>query len=111
MSAKGTSVFIIQRASAVILVPLGVWFLVGVVSHLGADYATARAFVANPFNAVLLGAFLIVGVWHMRIGMAEIILDYIHSWLRDVLLFVNRLFALGLIVAAAWATYAILFAG
>jgi succinate dehydrogenase / fumarate reductase membrane anchor subunit len=111
MSTKGTSTFIVQRASAVILIPLGIWFLIGVVSHLGADYAQARAFAANRLNAGLLGAFLIVGAWHMRIGMAEIILDYVYSWAKDVLLFVNWLLALALIAAAAWALYRISFAG
>jgi len=111
MSAKGTSTFVIQRASAVIITPLAVWFLIKVVSHLGADYETARAFVSNPFNGILLAAFLIVGAWHMRIGMAEIIVDYIHSWLKDVFLFMNRIAALVLIAAVAWTIYSISFAG
>lgn len=111
MSKKGTSTFIIQRASAVFLIPLGAWFLIGVVGHLGVDYMAARAWVADPVNGVLLGAFLIIGVWHMRIGMAEIILDYVYSWAKDVLLFINWLFCLALIAAVAWAVYQISFAG
>lgn len=111
MSKKGTSTFIIQRASAVLLIPLGAWFLVGAVGHLGASYGEARAWVAEPVNGLLLAAFLIVGAWHMRIGMAEIILDYVFSWAKDVLLFINWLFSLALIVAVAWAVYRISFAG
>jgi succinate dehydrogenase / fumarate reductase membrane anchor subunit len=111
MSGKGTPVFIVQRASAVILIPLAAWFLISALSRLGADYETARAWLANPSYGVLFGAFLIVGAWHMRIGMAEIVIDYVHSWTKDVLLFLNRLLALALIAAAAWSVYAISFAG
>ncbi len=111
MSTKGTSTFIIQRFTAVLLAPIAIWFLFGIVSALTSDYATARAWIANPWNGALLGAFLIIGAWHMRIGMMEIILDYIHSWLKDVLFLINWLVALGIIVASAWAIFHISFAG
>ena len=111
MSQKGTSSFIILRACAVLLFPLSVWFLINVVSHLGGNYLEARAFVAQPLNGLLLGAFIIIGAWHMRIGAAEIIFDYVHSWARDVLLFVNWLVSLLLIGGAGWAIYMISFAG
>ncbi len=111
MSKKGTSTFILQRASAVLLAPLSIWFLFEIVSALTADYATARAWVAAPWNALLLGAFFIIGALHMRIGLAEIIVDYVHSWAKDVFLFINWLAALGLIAAAAWSIYTLSFAG
>ena len=37
------------------------------------------ASLANPFIAVLLGLMVIAGLVHMRIGMQEIIEDYIHG--------------------------------
>jgi len=111
MSKKGTSSFIIQRATAVMLAPIAVWFLFGIVGALTADYAGARAWLAEPLNGALIGAFFIAGAWHMRIGMEEIIVDYIHSWLKDVLLFLNWLAALGVIAGAAWSLYTIFFAG
>lgn len=111
MSKKGTSTFIIQRASAVVLIPLGAWFLIGVVGHLGGSYADARAFAAQPLNGLLFGAFIVIGAWHMRIGMAEIILDYVYSWMKDVLLFLNWLICIGVAAAAIWSVYALSFAG
>ena len=108
---KGTQTFIIQRASAVIILPFAVWFLFSMVSQLGAGYDAARAWLGQPVNGVLFGAFLIVAAWHMRIGMAEIIADYIHSWLKPVFVIVNWAAALGVTAAAAWSVYSISFAG
>lgn len=110
MSKKGTSTFVVQRASAVILIPFAIWLLFNIVSLLGSDYETARAQLSNPLNSLALGGFLIVAATHMRIGMMEIIVDYIHSGLRGVLLLVNWLFSLGVIAGVAWAVYALSFA-
>ncbi len=111
MAHKGTSTFIIQRASAALLIPLAIWFLVGVVSHLGADYAAARTWLASPLNAALLALFIAIGAWHMRIGMNEIITDYIHGGLRRILSILNWLAALSLIAGVLWSIYNISFAG
>lgn len=111
MSKKGTSTFVVQRASAVILIPFAIWLLFNIVSLLGSDYDTARAWLSSPVNGLALGGFLIVAAVHMRIGMMEIIVDYIHSGLRSVLLLVNWLFSLAVIAGVAWAVYALSFAG
>lgn len=111
MSHKGTSTFIMQRATAAVLIPLGAWFLIGVVSHLGADYEAARAWLAKPLNGVLLVLFIAAGAVHMRIGMAEIIADYIYSGLKSVLYLINWLVCIALIAGAVWAVYNISFTG
>ncbi len=111
MAHKGTSSFIMQRFTAALLIPLGLWFLVGVVSHLGADYDAARAWLAKPLNGILMALFIAIGAWHMRIGMAEIIADYIHSGLKGVLDILNWLVCLALIAGAAFAVYTVTFAG
>ena len=108
---KGTSTFIFQRASAALLIPLVLWFLISVVSQLGADYETARAWAGRPWNAILLGLFFIIGAIHMRIGMAEVIADYIHGGLRNVFNILNWLVALGVLAAVLFALYTISFAG
>ncbi|MEO1137365.1 MAG: succinate dehydrogenase, hydrophobic membrane anchor protein [Pseudomonadota bacterium] len=111
MAHKGTSTFIIQRATAALMIPLGAWFLIGVVSHLGADYAAARSWLAQPLNSILIALFVTIGALHMRIGMAEIIADYIHSGLNGVLSFLNWLVAISVIAGTLWALYNISFAG
>ena len=111
MSKKGTSSFVIQRATAVLLVPLATWFLINLVAHIGADYDRARAWLEQPFNGLLLAAFLIIGALHMRIGMMEIIADYIYSSMKGALLIINWLVALGVIAAVAWSIFNISFSG
>lgn len=108
---KGTSSFIMQRFTAALMIPLGLWFLIGVISHLGADYEAARAWLASPLNGVLMALFIAIGAWHMRIGMGEIIADYISSGLKTVLNLLNWLVCLALIAGAAWAVYNVSFTG
>ncbi|WAC63695.1 succinate dehydrogenase, hydrophobic membrane anchor protein [Pseudoxanthomonas sp. SL93] len=79
-SAKdGVGHFITQRATAVALVALGLWFLCFLVGLAGADYVTATAAVARPWNAVLLVAFLVAMFWHAQVGVQVVIEDYVHS--------------------------------
>ncbi|MEP6938294.1 MAG: succinate dehydrogenase, hydrophobic membrane anchor protein [Rudaea sp.] len=83
-SAKsGTQHFIVQRITAVALVPLVIWavFLALVLVH--ADYAHARALLHHPFAAVWLVAFLIAALWHAQLGLQVVIEDYVHTrWLE-----------------------------
>jgi succinate dehydrogenase / fumarate reductase membrane anchor subunit len=111
MAHKGTSTFIMQRFTAALMIPLAIWFLISVVSHLGADYAAAKAWAAQWWNSALLALFVVIGAWHMRIGLEEIIADYIHSGLGKVLLMLNWLIAISVIAGALWAIYNISFAG
>jgi succinate dehydrogenase / fumarate reductase membrane anchor subunit len=108
---KGTATFIAQRASAVALIPLVIWFLVGAVGLAGADYAAARAFAAEPVNAIALAAFIALSAYHMRIGVAEVIADYIHGGLKSVLSGVNWAFAIAVAIAGIWSAWALAFAG
>ena len=78
-SAKtGTAHFVAQRLTATALVVLGIWFLVFVLGLLGADYVTATAAVAKPWNAVPLVAFLIAMFWHAQLGVQVVLEDYVH---------------------------------
>ena len=82
-SAKdGTHHFIVQRITAIALVFLALYVVGLVIWLIGADYATVRATVAHPVNAMLLVAFLIASFWHAQLGMQVIIEDYVHApWL------------------------------
>ena len=59
-SAKdGTHHFVVQRITAIALIFLSIYVVGLVIWLVGADYATVRATVAHPVNAVLLVAFVI----------------------------------------------------
>ena len=111
MSHKGTSTFVLQRASAVLLVPFVIWFLIGLVTHAGDSFVEMSTWLSQPLTSILFALFVSIGAFHMRIGMAEIINDYIHSGLRGVLLLLNWLAALCVIGLAIWSAYQLSFAG
>ena len=79
-SAKsGTVHFIHQRLTATALVALTLWFLCFVLSLMGADYVTATAAVAKPWNAIALVGFLVAMFWHAQLGLQVVIEDYVHA--------------------------------
>ena len=68
-----------QRVTAVALVPLTLWFVVSVVSLVGADYAAYKAWVGMPGNAVLLVLLIVTLFHHTQLGLQVIIEDYVHG--------------------------------
>ena len=79
----GVSHWWTQRVTAAALIVLALWFMVLVLGLLHADYASARAAVAKPWNAVLLIAFVITVFWHAVLGLQVVIEDYVHTrWLE-----------------------------
>ncbi|RUL66227.1 succinate dehydrogenase, hydrophobic membrane anchor protein [Dyella dinghuensis] len=77
-----------QRVTAAGLILLGLWFVVLVLGLLHADYATARATVAKPWNAVLLVAFIVTAFWHAVLGLQVVIEDYVHTRWKEIFLMV-----------------------
>ena len=83
---SGTEHFWKQRVTAVILAPLAIWFVVTLVSLVGADLETARAIIARPWNTIIFAVFLVTMFWHAKLGLQVIIEDYIHQRALEVTL-------------------------
>ncbi len=85
-SAKsGTHHFIVQRVTALALIPLSIWTIALALALVHADYAHARAIVHHPFAAVWLIAFVVAAFWHAQLGLQVVIEDYVHTrWLEIV---------------------------
>jgi succinate dehydrogenase membrane anchor subunit len=49
------------------------------VSHIGAGYDAVRAYLARPVVALAMLALVLSASIHMRIGLKEIIEDYVHG--------------------------------
>ncbi len=83
-SAKsGVHHFIVQRVTAVALIPLVLWTIWLALALVHADYAHARAIVRHPFTAVWLIAFVVAVFWHAQLGLQVVIEDYVHTkWLE-----------------------------
>ncbi len=87
-SQSGVGHWWTQRITAAALVLLGVWFVVTVLCLLHADYTTAHAAVAKPWNALLLIAFVLTMFWHAVLGLQVVIEDYVHTRWKEVVLLV-----------------------
>ncbi|MBL8590510.1 MAG: succinate dehydrogenase, hydrophobic membrane anchor protein [Methylobacteriaceae bacterium] len=74
---SGTAHMWILHVTAVAMVPLTFGFLWVMLSLVGKDYNAVRAALAAPLPAIVLLGFVLVGIWHMQIGMKAIIDDYV----------------------------------
>lgn len=94
-SAKdGTSHWWMQRVTAVLLAPLSVWFLFCALPMIGAGYADARVWLAQPMHAFLILALVLAVIYHALLGVQVVVEDYIHArWLEVALLTAVRLIA------------------
>src|SRR5690348_9502495 len=78
-SAKeGTDHFWRIRVTAIALVPLSLFVVGWVLSLRGAGFAEVKASLSNPLIALAIGLFVVISLFHMRLGMKEIIEDYAH---------------------------------
>jgi succinate dehydrogenase / fumarate reductase membrane anchor subunit len=75
----GTETFWRQRLTAIANIPLVLFLIYSIVSHVGAGYGTVKAYFAHPVVALLMLALVISAAIHMRIGLKEIIEDYVHG--------------------------------
>ena len=71
--------WIMQRVSALIVAPLIVWFLLSLISLSTGDYNSVINFFSKPLFLSLTIILLIVGFFHGKIGLSEIVEDYIHN--------------------------------
>jgi len=67
--------------------------ILSIVTHIGADLAEVRAYLAQPLVAILLLALVINAAIHMHIGLKEIIEDYVHGGAKVVAILLATFFA------------------
>ncbi len=68
---------IAERISSLALIPLTLYGVYAVLVVARGGYEGALAFLANPFNAVVIALLLGVSFQHMELGMRVIIEDYL----------------------------------
>ncbi len=73
-----------QRVTATALIPLSLWFAWAVLGLVGASEPQVLMFLTHstygvPMNAILMGAFIFIALYHMVLGLQVVIDDYVHS--------------------------------
>ena len=101
---EGADHFVMQRMTAIANVFLAIFLVWLVATVAGADYASVRVLLRNPFIAMGLLLLIGSGVLHMRLGMQVIIEDYVHGeGAKLVALALNTFFAILIGVASVFA--------
>ena len=100
----------LMRMTSAALVVLTISFVWLILSLLPLDYNGVRAALGHPIPSIVMMLFVLVGVYHMQIGMRSIILDYLHGHARDWALMANIGFAAILALTCVYAVMRIGFA-
>jgi succinate dehydrogenase / fumarate reductase, membrane anchor subunit len=103
-SAKsGTDHFWQQRLTAIANVPLVLFLIWFVISHLSATRPQIIAALKNPFVSMGILLALVSITWHMRLGLQVVIEDYVHSEGRKLAaLTLNTFFVFALTALGAY---------
>ncbi len=75
----GAGEWTVEKLALLLLMPLGVWTALSAYSLVGADYEAVLAWFAQPVNAWLLGATVVVFFLFASLAWKVIIEDYIHK--------------------------------
>jgi succinate dehydrogenase / fumarate reductase, membrane anchor subunit len=112
MSARhGTGHFIAERVTSIALLVLTPWLLISL-ALLDGGYEGARAWAVQPLNAIGLGLFLVIGLYHACLGVQVVVDDYIGKpGTRSLLLGVASLLGIAGAVVSVYALYSISFGG
>ena len=97
----GAGHWLSERITSILLAPLSIWAVFAGFRLASVDYATAVAWLQQPFNAVMLLLLAVVSFIHMHAGMRVIVVDYIHKTLTKSLLLVANLMVCLLFAALA----------
>ena len=76
---SGSHHWLIIRYTAIGSLLLTVWLGVSLLLLPNFDYATVREWLTRPVPATALALFVIVNIWHARLGLQVVIEDYVHE--------------------------------
>ena len=101
---SGVHHWYVERVTAIALIPLTLWFIYAVLHLIGAPQPAVAAWVAHPWNTVLLLALIAATFQHMQLGLQVVYEDYINAkWFMNVLILATKAasYLLGLAAAVA----------
>lgn len=66
-----------QRLTAIILVPLSIWFIYSLVVMSTMDYMAVIGWLQSPYTSTLMLMFIVSLFYHAQLGMQVVIEDYV----------------------------------
>ncbi|HEY1796675.1 MAG TPA: succinate dehydrogenase, hydrophobic membrane anchor protein [Stellaceae bacterium] len=101
-----------QRTTALLLVPLTLWFVVTAIGLVGADRAAIVAWMHNPMAAVFMILLIATTFYHAALGLQVVIEDYVHGEAaRITTLLVMRILCILFVLRGVLAVLKLAFAG
>ena len=98
MSNSASKTWLFQKYSSIALIPLVSYFLVKILQLSSMTYEQIISETSALWFLVLVLIFTVIGLLHMRLGLHEIIEDYVHSDMVKKLSFVTiNLFVAGIL--------------
>lgn len=83
----GLRPWLIQRASAVYMALFVIYIGLALATASEFSYPQWRDWLSHPVNLISVGLFIIALLFHVWIGMRDIILDYVHNTLVRMIAF------------------------
>lgn len=100
----GTQTFWHQRITSVAGIPLCIAAIIIIIALLGRNHAAVVQILGSPLVAIIMLLFVVNTVYHMWIGLQEIIVDYVHEdKLKLATLMANTFFCFVVALACAFA--------
>jgi len=101
-SHRGTGHFWRTGVTSVALIPLSLWFAYVMLGLAGTNEVTMVQYLALPWNALLMAAFIAVSLYHARLGLQVVIDDYVHDAGVKVFLLIVTWSAVLLLIGVCW---------
>ncbi len=76
---SGTHHWWMQRVTAVGMLLLGLFVVASLIQGVARDYLTFRAWIAQPWVAVLMALTVANLFYHVRLGLQVLVEDYVHD--------------------------------
>lgn len=76
---SGTHHWIQQHYLGIGSLLLTAWLVVSVLMLPDLSYGIVREWLARPLPALLMGLFVLVNIWHAKLGLQVVIEDYVHE--------------------------------
>ena len=76
---SGSHHWLIIRYTAIGSLLLTVWFIASLLMLPSLNYEAVRQWIVQPIPATAMALFVLVNIWHARLGVQVVIEDYVHE--------------------------------